>query len=186
MSMIEDLAEAAASTRCQELLERGRRSLAGGDSSTMRVLPYQIPLVAQRGEGSRIWDADGKEYVRPKHGLRSAHLRPPAQACDRRGRSASPRPGQHPGVSHRNQHPCGGEDQVAFSQHGAYAFRQFGQRSGQLGCPVRLAPRQAGRRSSSSKGIITGPATPCSTAIMPHCPSCRTATSGRCGQARTA
>lgn len=45
------------------MLERARRSLAGGDSSTMRVLPYHIPLVADRGEGSRLWDIDGNEYI---------------------------------------------------------------------------------------------------------------------------
>jgi glutamate-1-semialdehyde 2,1-aminomutase len=45
------------------MLERGRRSIAGGDSSTMRVLPYHIPLVADRGQGARLWDVDGKEYI---------------------------------------------------------------------------------------------------------------------------
>jgi glutamate-1-semialdehyde 2,1-aminomutase len=29
----------------------------------MRVLPYHLPLVAVRGEGSRVWDADGREYL---------------------------------------------------------------------------------------------------------------------------
>jgi len=45
------------------MLERGRRSIAGGDSSTMRVLPYHIPLVAERGAGARLWDVDGNEYI---------------------------------------------------------------------------------------------------------------------------
>ena len=44
-------------------LERGRKSIAGGDSSTMRVLPYHLPLVADRGEGARVWDVDGNEYL---------------------------------------------------------------------------------------------------------------------------
>jgi len=51
---------ASASAR---MLERGKKSLAGGDSSTMRVLPYHLPLVADRGLGSRLWDIDGKEYI---------------------------------------------------------------------------------------------------------------------------
>ena len=51
---------ASASAR---MLERGRLCIAGGDSSTMRVLPYHIPLVADRGEGSRLWDIDGNEYI---------------------------------------------------------------------------------------------------------------------------
>ena len=54
------LAVPSASAR---MLERGRRSIAGGDSSTMRVLPYHLPLVAERGEGSRLWDIDGNEYI---------------------------------------------------------------------------------------------------------------------------
>jgi glutamate-1-semialdehyde 2,1-aminomutase len=29
----------------------------------MRVLPYHLPLVAERGDGSRIWDANGDEYL---------------------------------------------------------------------------------------------------------------------------
>jgi len=45
------------------MLERGRRSIAGGDSSTMRVLPYHLPLVADRGLGSKVWDIEGNEYL---------------------------------------------------------------------------------------------------------------------------
>jgi glutamate-1-semialdehyde 2,1-aminomutase len=47
----------------EQVLERGRQSIAGGDSSTMRVLPYHLPLVAARGLGSRVWDVDGNEYI---------------------------------------------------------------------------------------------------------------------------
>ena len=47
----------------EQVLERGRQSIAGGDSSTMRVLPYHLPLVAARGQGSRVWDVDGNEYI---------------------------------------------------------------------------------------------------------------------------
>ncbi len=46
-----------------QVLERARKSLAGGDSSTMRVLPYHIPLVADRAAGCRLWDVDGNEYI---------------------------------------------------------------------------------------------------------------------------
>ena len=54
----------AVSTRKSELsLERARASIAGGDNSTMRVLPYHLPLVAARGKGSRVWDVDGNEYI---------------------------------------------------------------------------------------------------------------------------
>jgi glutamate-1-semialdehyde 2,1-aminomutase len=58
---------ASSSTRStaksKQLLERARQSIAGGDSSTMRVLPYHLPLVAERGEGCRVWDVDGNEYL---------------------------------------------------------------------------------------------------------------------------
>lgn len=50
-------------SKSELLLERARASIAGGDNSTMRVLPYHLPLVAVRGEGSRVWDADGQEHI---------------------------------------------------------------------------------------------------------------------------
>lgn len=49
--------------RSEKLLERARQSVAGGDSSTMRVLPYHPALMADRGEGCRIWDVDENEYI---------------------------------------------------------------------------------------------------------------------------
>jgi glutamate-1-semialdehyde 2,1-aminomutase len=45
------------------VLARAKRSIAGGDSSSMRVLSYHLPLIADRGDGCRIWDVDGNEYV---------------------------------------------------------------------------------------------------------------------------
>jgi hypothetical protein len=39
---------------CEQLMQRARQCIAGGDSSTMRVLPYHLPLVAERGEGARV------------------------------------------------------------------------------------------------------------------------------------
>jgi glutamate-1-semialdehyde 2,1-aminomutase len=49
--------------RSERLLERAKQSVAGGDSSTMRVLPYHPPLVMDRGEGCRVWDVDENEYI---------------------------------------------------------------------------------------------------------------------------
>ena len=49
--------------KSKELLDRCKGTLAGGDSSSMRVLPYHPPLVADRGDGCRIWDVDGNEYL---------------------------------------------------------------------------------------------------------------------------
>src|SRR5258708_3064330 len=50
-------------TRSQDVLARARKSVAGGDSSTMRVLPYHPPIVAESGE--RIWveDVDGNRFI---------------------------------------------------------------------------------------------------------------------------
>ena len=53
----------AISTGSERELERARQSIAGGDNSTMRVLPYHLPLVATRGQGSTIWDVDDNEYI---------------------------------------------------------------------------------------------------------------------------
>ena len=50
-------------SQSERSLERARRSLAGGDSSSMRVLPYHLPLVAERGEGARLYDAEGRSYI---------------------------------------------------------------------------------------------------------------------------
>jgi glutamate-1-semialdehyde 2,1-aminomutase len=63
VSLAQDNSRVAQKAQCELLLERARRTIAGGDSSNMRVLPYHLPLVAQRGEGCRIWDVDGREYI---------------------------------------------------------------------------------------------------------------------------
>jgi glutamate-1-semialdehyde 2,1-aminomutase len=47
----------------ESFMERACASIASGDSSTMRVQPYALPLVADRGEGSRVWDVEGREYI---------------------------------------------------------------------------------------------------------------------------
>jgi glutamate-1-semialdehyde 2,1-aminomutase len=56
-------AGALTTTKSALFMDRARKSLAGGDSSSMRVMPYQLPLVADRGEGARIWDIEGTEYI---------------------------------------------------------------------------------------------------------------------------
>jgi glutamate-1-semialdehyde 2,1-aminomutase len=50
-------------TANEQLLQRAKRAIAGGDSSTMRVLPYHLPLVAAYGRGSHVWDVDNNEYI---------------------------------------------------------------------------------------------------------------------------
>jgi glutamate-1-semialdehyde 2,1-aminomutase len=48
---------------CEQLLDRAKNSIAGGDSSSMRTLPYAIPLIAESGQGARLRDAGGREYI---------------------------------------------------------------------------------------------------------------------------
>jgi glutamate-1-semialdehyde 2,1-aminomutase len=50
-------------TESQKLYERAQNVLAGGVSSEFRKFSQPHPLFYERGEGSRIWDADGNEYL---------------------------------------------------------------------------------------------------------------------------
>lgn len=52
--------------RSAQLFERARRALAGGVSSSARLTGTDLqphPLYITHGKGSRIWDADGNEFV---------------------------------------------------------------------------------------------------------------------------
>lgn len=49
--------------KSRELHERALGSLAGGVSSEFRKSGAPHPLFYERGEGSRIWDVDGNEYL---------------------------------------------------------------------------------------------------------------------------
>ena len=51
--------------RSEDLFHRAQRVIPGGVNSPVRA--FQAvggkPLFIQRGNGSRIWDVDGKEYI---------------------------------------------------------------------------------------------------------------------------
>ncbi len=50
--------------RSSQLYERAKSLVAGGISSQIRVNePAPVPLFFDRAEGSRMWDADGNEYI---------------------------------------------------------------------------------------------------------------------------
>jgi glutamate-1-semialdehyde 2,1-aminomutase len=51
--------------RSREILERSRDIIPGGVNSPVRAFRGVggDPVVAARGEGARIWDADGREYI---------------------------------------------------------------------------------------------------------------------------
>src|SRR5258708_40355966 len=49
-------------SRSQKLYDRALSSLPGGNGRTTVVMkPY--PIYAARGEGCRVWDVDGNEYI---------------------------------------------------------------------------------------------------------------------------
>ena len=52
-------------SRSQEIMERARALFPGGVNSPVRAFRGVggEPFVVQRGQGSRIWDADGREYI---------------------------------------------------------------------------------------------------------------------------
>ncbi len=49
--------------RSRKLFERSKRFLAGGVSSNVRAADKPYPLFFERGIGSRLFDADGNEYI---------------------------------------------------------------------------------------------------------------------------
>lgn len=46
-----------------QLYERAGRSIAGGVNSGIRKLERPVPLYFDHGEGPRVWDVDGNEYI---------------------------------------------------------------------------------------------------------------------------
>ncbi len=50
-------------TKSQALLERASHSLAGGVGSVIRNAELPGPLFFERGEGARLYDVDGNEYI---------------------------------------------------------------------------------------------------------------------------
>src|SRR5215207_395330 len=50
-------------SKSQQLFERAGRSIAGGVNSGIRKLERPVPLYFARGEGPRVWDVDGNEYI---------------------------------------------------------------------------------------------------------------------------
>src|SRR5688572_20920308 len=49
--------------RSRQLYERACKSMAGGVSSHFRMAGAPHPLFFTKGEGSRIYDVDGNEYL---------------------------------------------------------------------------------------------------------------------------
>lgn len=49
--------------RSRQLLERSKQFLAGGVSSNVRAGDKPYPLFFERGQGSKIYDVDGNEYI---------------------------------------------------------------------------------------------------------------------------
>lgn len=49
--------------KSQQLYERACHSIAAGVNSGIRKMEQPVPLYFDRGEGSRLWDVDGNEYI---------------------------------------------------------------------------------------------------------------------------
>lgn len=49
--------------RSSELFARAQQSIAGGINSGIRKLEQPVPLYFEKGEGPRVWDVDGNEYI---------------------------------------------------------------------------------------------------------------------------
>jgi len=47
----------------KELYERAKHSIPAGVSSAFRAFQRPVPLFIHRGEGARIYDVDGNEYL---------------------------------------------------------------------------------------------------------------------------
>ena len=49
--------------KSRSLFERAQRSIAGGVNSGIRKMEQPVPLYFTRGDGPRVWDVDGNEYI---------------------------------------------------------------------------------------------------------------------------
>ena len=50
-------------SRSIEAFDRIKKSVAGGESSYVRLGYGHLPTVMSHGKGSRFWDVDGNEYI---------------------------------------------------------------------------------------------------------------------------
>jgi glutamate-1-semialdehyde 2,1-aminomutase len=50
-------------SKSEQLHDRAKRSIAGGVNSGIRGLEKPVPLYFSHGKGSRLWDADGNEFI---------------------------------------------------------------------------------------------------------------------------
>lgn len=50
-------------SQSRALFERAQKSIAGGVNSGIRKMEQPVPLYFAKGEGSRVWDVDGNEYL---------------------------------------------------------------------------------------------------------------------------
>ena len=50
-------------TKSQELFQRAQKSIAAGVNSGIRKMEQPVPLYFKHGNGPRVWDVDGNEYI---------------------------------------------------------------------------------------------------------------------------
>src|SRR5262245_37259976 len=56
-------AEAVTSSTSAAMFERAKKSVAGGADSSMRVVPYCLPLFVDRADGPYVWDVEGNRFI---------------------------------------------------------------------------------------------------------------------------
>jgi hypothetical protein len=161
-------------SRDRALRERARAVIPGGmyGHESVALLPEDFPQFFSRGEGARIWDADGNEYVdyMCAFGPNLLGYRNPGR---RRGRKRTSRDGRHAdrtvggdgdagGRSRRNDQPCRVGDVLQERQRrdlhgdgaGTRPFRAA-QDSGRPGAPI-TAPRPGTRPTRKARCRKTG------------------------------
>jgi len=129
--------------RSTHIMETAKKSIAGGASSTMRVLPYQDPLVISRCEGPYVWDYDGNRLIDLNMGYGALLLghRPGVvidamkEELDRRGSVL--------GFVHELPHEAAHLIKEAFPSIESLRFCSTGTEAGQTA--IRLARAQTGR-----------------------------------------
>jgi glutamate-1-semialdehyde 2,1-aminomutase len=129
----------------RELAERARRALAGGVVSSFHAHdPW--PIYIARGEGARVWDADGNEYIDFHNGFSAmvqGHAHPAVGAAVRRRYEL----GTHFGATT--------EDAVAVAEELTRRFGMDSWRFANSGTEANMAAVRIARAFTGREGVVT-------------------------------
>lgn len=125
------------------LLARARRSVAAGDSSTMRVLDYHLPLMIERAEGVHVWDVSGKRLIDMNMGYGPLVFGHRPAALIEAIRAEMDQRGTILGFPHERSHQVAELIKKSFPSIDLMRFTSTGSEAGQTA--VRLARAYTGR-----------------------------------------